>query len=208
MPDSRLLLFISIAALLTITPGADMALVTKSALSGGRKAALFTTLGICLGCLVHAVASSLGLSVILNQSAAAFHAVKLAGAAYLIYIGVQALRSARTPMAAALPQSAPPSSRRRSFLEGLQTNLLNPKVALFYLTFLPQFLTPGAPVLAQSVLLAGLHIMMGFVWLTVFAAFISSLGAALSRPMVKRRMEAATGAVLVGLGIRLALVER
>ena len=212
MPDSRFLLFVGIAALLTITPGADMALVTKNTLRGGRRAALFTTAGICLGCLIHAVASSLGLSVILSQSAAAFHAVKLVGAAYLIYLGAQALWSARrTPAGTEHLPRAPagsPSSDRRNFLEGLLTNLLNPKVALFYLTFLPQFLAPGAPVLAQSVLLAGVHIMMGFVWLTVFAAFIGSLGATLARPVVKRRMEAATGAVLVGLGLRFAVVDR
>ena len=157
-----LLVFTGIAAILTITPGADTALVTKNAISRGRSAGFATTFGIALGCLVHSVASALGLSAILAQSAEAYQLVKMVGAVYLIYIGIQSLwgawRSGSSPSSPVA--TASPTSTRRSFTEGLFTNLLNPKVALFYLTFLPQFVKPGANVLQQSVLLACIHIAM------------------------------------------------
>lgn len=127
-----MLIFLTIAAVLTITPGADMALVTKNTITRGRSAAFLTTLGICLGCLIHATLSGLGLSAILNRSATLFEAVKLAGAVYLIYIGAMSLRSA------VLGRSAPdvvnhiqPATGLRSFTEGLFTNLLNPKSRSF-----------------------------------------------------------------------------
>jgi threonine/homoserine/homoserine lactone efflux protein len=202
MLDSRFFVFLGIAALLTITPGADMALVTRNALTRGRTAAFLTTLGICLGCLIHAVASSAGLSAILSRSAQAFQVVKLIGAGYLIFLGVRTFAT-RSP--AALPRATKGLS---NFSEGLLTNLLNPKVALFYLTFLPQFIAPGEPVLRKSILLAGVHIVMGLVWLTAYAAFLGQLSGLLSRSAVKRRMEVLTGAVLIALGLRLAVVER
>ena len=207
----RFLVFLGIAALLVVTPGADMALVTKTALGRGRTAAFFTTLGICLGCLIHAVASAVGLSIILARSALAFDVVKVAGACYLIFLGIQGLRGSSEPKAAA--EAAPearrhPLGRLRSFVEGLLTNVLNPKVALFYLTFLPQFILQDDPILPQSLLLAGVHISMGLVWLSLYAAFISRLGAVLGRSAVKRRIEALTGAVLIALGVRLAFEKR
>ena len=202
MLDSRFFVFIGVAALLTITPGADMALVTRNALTRGRRAAWLTSLGICLGCLIHAIASSAGLSAILSRSAEAFQIVKLIGAGYLIFLGVRTL--------AARGENAAPIAPRglSNFSEGLLTNILNPKVALFYLTFLPQFIGPGEPVLKKSILLASVHITMGLAWLTAYAAFLGRLGGMLSRSRVKRRMEALTGAVLIALGLRLAVAER
>ena len=202
MLDSRFFVFVGVAALLTITPGSDMALVTRNALTRGRGAAFLTSLGICLGCLIHAIASSAGLSAILSRSAEAFQIVKLIGAGYLIFLGVRTLATRGEA-------AAPTASRGLSnFSEGLLTNLLNPKVALFYLTFLPQFIAPGEPVLRKSILLASVHISMGLVWLTAYAAFLDRLGGVLSRSRVKRRMEALTGAVLIALGLRLAVAER
>jgi threonine/homoserine/homoserine lactone efflux protein len=210
--DSRFIAFLGIAALLTIIPGADTALVTKNALSRGRTAAFFTTFGICLGCLCHATASALGLSVVLRESARAYEWVKLAGAAYLVYIGARSLWAARHNPKMDLANTPAASGTNagwlRSFSEGLFTNLLNPKVALFYLTFLPQFIAPGESVLRKSLFLAGIHVLMGLAWLCSYAMLLDRMSSVLSRPAVKRRLEAFTGAVLVAFGLRLALERR
>jgi len=209
--DARFVAFLSIAALLTIMPGADTGLVTKNAISRGRTAAFFTTFGICLGCLCHATASALGLSVVLRESARLYEWVKLVGAGYLVYIGGRALWGARKPYPVR-PAAAFRTEQRRgiwfSFVEGLFTNLLNPKVAIFYLTFLPQFIAPGENVLRKSVLLASVHVLMGLVWLCSYAMLLDRMSAILTRPSVRRKLEAFTGAVLVGFGLRLAIERR
>lgn len=110
--------------------------------------------------------------------------------------------------AAAIPGGQTAKARLASFTEGLLTNLLNPKVAIFYLTFLPQFIQPGAAALQQSLLLGGIHISIGFIWLTAYAAFIDRLSRWLRRPHVKRRIEAITGGLLIALGLRLAFEKR
>jgi RhtB (resistance to homoserine/threonine) family protein len=205
--DPRLYAFIGVAALLTILPGADMALVTRNVLAVGRRRAMLTIVGICAGCVIHATASALGLSAILATSATAFNVVKTLGAGYLIWIGVTSIRDASKPAA---PPSAEANTRARlgPFLQGFLTNILNPKVAVFYLTFLPQFIAPGAPVLRRSLLLASIHIAMGFVWLTAYAWFIDRLGAVLTRPRVKAWLERVTGGLLIALGARLAWERR
>lgn len=207
--DSQILAFSGLAALLTITPGADTALVLRSALFRGRPAALATVWGIATGCLVHAVASALGLSVVLSQSAEAFTLVKWIGAAYLGWLGFHSLRGAwRAGTGAVQPAPLAAAGAGRSFREGLFTNLLNPKVALFYLTFLPQFVSPAGDPLRQSVGLALIHIVMGIVWLSAVTLFVGRLSPYLVRDAVRRRLEAVTGALLLGLGVRLALEER
>jgi RhtB (resistance to homoserine/threonine) family protein len=211
--DPKLVMFIGLVAVLTVTPGADTALVTRNTLSHGRTAALCTTLGISLGCAVHATLSGLGLSAILSQSAALFEAVKFVGAGYLLFLGVRSLLGAgHGPLPAAGAAPAPAVARegawRGAFLQGLLTNVLNPKVALFYLTFLPQFMNPGDPVVLKSLALAGIHILLGLVWLSTYAYFISRLSDLLLRPAVRRRFERVTGGLLILLGLRLAWERR
>lgn len=214
MFDSGLAAFALVVFVLTITPGADTMLVIRNTLRGGRRDGMMTASGVISGVFTHAVLSALGLSVILSRSAAAFHSVKLVGALYLVWLGIQSLRSARRPTGLAVidasddaPGSALPP-RRRPFLEGLLTNILNPKVAIFYLAFLPQFIAPGDPVLAWSLLMALIHNMMGILWLGLIAVLVSRSRQWVRRPTVKRWLDAVSGTVLVALGIRLALEER
>jgi RhtB (resistance to homoserine/threonine) family protein len=205
MPDPLFVAGLAVLALLTISPGADTALVTKVTLERGRRAALLATLGICSGLLVHATASALGLSVILATSAEAFMIVKLVGAAYLTYLGVQALRSSFRPEAPHMPSSRHGAS---PYLQGVFSNVLNPRVAVFYLTFLPQFISPGDNVLARSLAFAVAHSVMGIVWLSAYAYVLSRVSAALGGAGVRRWLERVTGGVLIGLGSRLALERR
>ena len=191
-----------VLALLTISPGADMALVAKVTFERGRRAAFVTTLGICSGLFVHATASALGLSVILATSAEAFTVVKLAGAAYLAYLGV---RSVRASFHDASPEPATARRGATPFLQGLLSNVLNLKVAVFYLTFLPQFIDPNGNVLAQSLFLALVHAVMGIAWLTAYAYVLGRLVRMLAGGGVRRALERVTGVVLIALGLRLAL---
>ncbi len=205
--DPQLVAFVGIAAVLTITPGADMALVLRNTLAHGRRTAFYTTLGICSGLWVHAILSAVGLSAILSQSAELYEAVKLVGAGYLAFLGAQSLLGRGHASAAPESGETRGAARRtlaRSFSEGLLNNVLNAKVALFYLTFLPQFIPAGTPVLERSLLLASIHIGMGLVWLAAYAYAIDRFSAALLRSGWRRRLEQATGVVLVGFGVRLA----
>lgn len=197
---------LAVLALLTISPGADMALVAKVTLDRGRRAALWTIVGICSGLPVHATASALGLSVILATSAEAFTIVKLAGAVYLGYLGIRSLRdSFRVHLT---NEPAPPRRAATPYFQGLLNNVLNPKVAVFYLTFLPQFIDPSGNVLAQSLAFALAHSAMGIVWLSAYAYVLERLSAFFARSGVRRWLERVTGAVLVGLGLRLAIERR
>ena len=210
--NAQMLAFLGIAALLTITPGADMAIVTKNALGYGRKAAFLTTLGINTGCLSWAAASALGVSAVLSASVTAFTALKLAGAAYLVWLGLRAIWHTRGRSAAFEEPALDAADRGRPgavfYREGLLTNLLNPKIAVFYSTFLPQFIGPGDPYLLKSLLLAGIHNLIGVLWLTGYAHVVTRAGDLLRRPPVKRALDRLTGTVLIALGLRLATTTR
>ena len=211
MFDSSMLTFTGIALLLTITPGADTMLVMRSVVARGQRAGLLTTIGICCGLFVHASLSAVGLSVILVRSAAAFELVKLVGAAYLIFLGIQSLwrvmhHQSRGADDAPLERGhGTARTKRRPFLEGLLTNVLNPKVAVFYLAFLPQFIRPGDPVLLKSVFLASIHFLLGLLWLSLVTLVLGRLRAVLTRPHIQQRLEAITGVILIAFGVRLAL---
>jgi threonine/homoserine/homoserine lactone efflux protein len=199
------LLFVGIVALLTITPGADMAMVARSVFTGGRRDAFATTLGISAGCLAWAFASALGVAAVLAASQTAYDALRLVGALYLVWLGVQSLLAARRGH-----QPAVETSGRRSspFRQGLLTNLFNPKIAVFYSTFLPQFIGPGDPALLISMLLAGVHITLGIAWLSLYAWLLARAVEAFKGSRLRRALDALTGTVLVALGLRLALERR
>lgn len=205
MPQEPLV-FLGVVALLTITPGADMAMVARSVLFGGRRDALATTLGICAGCLVWAIVSAAGVAAVLAASETAYDGLRLVGAAYLIWLGVQSLLAARR---GADPAADLGSLRRPSpFRQGLLTNLFNPKIAVFYSTFLPQFIGPGDPVLLLSMLLAGVHIALGLVWLSAYAWLLDRAVTTFKSSRLHRALDALTGTVLVALGLRLAAERR
>jgi threonine/homoserine/homoserine lactone efflux protein len=182
--------------------------VAKVTLQDGKRAAFFTSLGISSGLPVHATASALGLSVILSTSAIAFTIVKIAGAAYLAYLGVHSLLRSFDRSATEARTAARARTRwhRGFFFQGFLNNVLNPKVALFYLTFLPQFINPGDNVLLRSLLLAGIHVTLGIAWLTTYAYAIDRIGRLVQN--ARRWLERVSGAALIGLGVRLALERR
>jgi RhtB (resistance to homoserine/threonine) family protein len=216
--DPMLLSFTLVAGLLTLTPGADTMLVLRNVLSGGRSSGMATTVGICSGLFVHATLSALGLSVILQSSAAAYEFVKTLGAAYLIFLGVKSLWQlaqrpaggpASTDGSAHLPHRPPVVHQTgRSYREGLLNNLLNPKVAVFYLAFLPQFIRPGDVVLAKSLLMAGIHAVEGLLWLGFLSLVLDRGRTLIQTGAVRRWLEGISGIVLVGLGVRLFFERR
>jgi threonine/homoserine/homoserine lactone efflux protein len=201
-----LLPFLAASVLITVIPGADMALVTRQVLVGGQGLARRTIAGNLTGILVHGVALAAGLSALIVASATAYTTVKLAGAVYLVWLGVQAIRSARRPAAEVDVSGAAP---KRAFLAGLISTVLNPKPALFFLTFLPQFVDPGrGAVLPQTLTLAAIHVVVGLVWLTAYAYLVDRARAALTAPRVKAWLERSTGTLLVALGVRVAVERR
>jgi RhtB (resistance to homoserine/threonine) family protein len=203
--------FLPVAAVLIIVPGPDTALVTKNAVLHGRQAALGTALGVNLGLVVWTVAAALGLAAVVRASAVAFTALKLIGAAYLIWLGVQALRVARRQSATGVAEG---SVRARhlgglgGFRQGLASDLSNPKIAVLFTSLLPQFVAARAPTLMPFLLLGAIFVAMTLVWLCAYATLAARASATLQRPAVARALERFTGVVLIGLGVRLATESR
>src|SRR5436190_5747817 len=193
--------FLAIAVFVVVTPGVDTALVTKNALLHGRRAALLTALGVNAGIAVWTTASAFGLGALLHRSETLFTAVRLAGAAYLVVLGAQAVWWSWRRGQPVAPVRLP--SRRSPFVQGVLSNLLNPKIAVFFTSFLPQFVSPDGPVLGQLLVLGALFNVLGIVWLLSCAVFVSRAGDALRRPRVRAALERVTGFVLIALGLRL-----
>ena len=213
MVDPQVIAFTGIAALLTITPGADTMMILRSVFARGQKAGVLTMIGICSGLFFHATLSALGLSLILVRSAAAFEIVRLLGAGYLIYLGTKSLwraRSARAGTKFSTPENIVTKRKKnwKAFLEGTLTNVLNPKVAIFYLAFLPQFISPHDWVFGKSVLLAGIHFTLGIIWYSILIFSLDRMRGLLIRPRVKQRLDALSGAILIAFGVRLAVERR
>jgi threonine/homoserine/homoserine lactone efflux protein len=200
-------LFMLAGFLLNITPGPDMAYIMGRSAQLGARAGAVAALGISAGCFVHIAAAALGLSAILATSAEAFFILKLVGAAYLVWVGISLLRHAGTSGAGA---GKAPISLRGIFLQGFLTNALNPKVALFFLAFLPQFISAGAPskplafiVLGLIFVTVGTVVCLLIAWGTARASSLLGAGSA-----ARRWMERALGGLFVLLGIRLAFLQR
>jgi RhtB (resistance to homoserine/threonine) family protein len=208
--DPQVLAFALVAALMTVSPGADTFLVVRNTLRGGRGDGWATVAGICCGLFVHALLSALGVSAILAHSATAFLALKVAGAAYLAWLGIQSLRTAARGSGVTAPAAIDRSrvAATRSFREGFLTNLLNPKVIVFYLALLPQFVSPGDAVLPKSLLLTAIHFAEGIVWLGLVAWGVDRSRRCFLKPALRRWMDALCGTILVALGLRLALAQR
>jgi threonine/homoserine/homoserine lactone efflux protein len=201
--------FLAVAAVVVLTPGVDTALVTRNAVLHGRTAALASAVGVNVGIAFWTVAAAAGLAALVAASAHAFLAIKLAGALYLVYLGLQALLAARRHALAA----ARTTPRRRvgagaAFRQGLVSNLLNPKIAVFFTSLLPQFVGTHHAVAPQLLLLGALFNAIGVGWLVTCAVLAARGRDLLSRPRVRRMLDRATGIVLVGLGVRLALEHR
>jgi threonine/homoserine/homoserine lactone efflux protein len=212
MPDAQhLLLFVLAGWLLNLTPGPDVLCIVTHAVRGGVRAGVAAAGGVLCGCLVHVIAATLGVAALLAASAPAFGLLKWAGAAYLAWTGVRMLRSAPpSTLASALPAPTPAASTRRAaFARGFLTNVLNPKVALFFLAFLPQFIAPGAPDATRVFLQLGLIFTVGslpvcLLW-AVAASWLARRAGAGLRGM--HRLERAAGLMFIGFGVRLALTD-
>jgi len=216
MPD-LLLPYVGLIVLLTITPGPDMVLVLRNGLRAGTSAAWMTGVGCCSGIAIHAVAATVGLSAILAASAEAFTVLKLAGAAYLIWLGVSSIVSTigrpseDDEALAALARSQPEPARidtRTAFRQGLISNLLNPKIAILFLTLLPQFIATGEPRVATTAFLAATFIAVGLVWMRLFSLALGPISRALRREAIGEWIERVTGAVLIAIGVGVALERR
>jgi len=216
---AALLAFTLAAAILTITPGLDTALVLRTAAIEGGRRALMAGLGICAGCLLWGAIAAFGLGSLLAVSTLAYDTLRICAAAYLFYLGAKllwrTLPGRRSAQAAASENassaSAPPfasTSATGWFLRGCLTNALNPKVGIFYITFLPQFIPTGANVLTFSLLLAAVHALLGVLWFTLLVAATRPLAKWLSRPTVMRGLDRMTGAVFIAFGLKLALEKR
>jgi threonine/homoserine/homoserine lactone efflux protein len=202
-----LALFVLACVLLAITPGPDSTLVFAQSLKHGRRGGLVASFGVITGCLVHVTAASVGLSALLAASAAAFNVVKWAGAAYLAFIGVRAILAAGRRSSA--PAAEPEALRTSSvFWTGFLTNVLNPKVAVFFLAFLPQFVSSGSPHAPLGFAVLGLiFIVIGLIWLVVLA-FVAARSAAALSGRLKVWLERALGMAFIALAAKLAFAQR
>jgi threonine/homoserine/homoserine lactone efflux protein len=201
-------LFVTTGMLLNLTPGPDTLYILGRSVAHGRRAGVASALGISVGSIFHTAAAALGLSALLATSAWAFIVVKLAGAAYLIFLGVRALLERQSEMA--VPANFKRRGAAAAFRQGILTNILNPKVALFFLAFLPQFIDSAAPSKTSAFLILGLtFVTTGTIWCLILAWFSSAFSARLREsPTVTALLNRAVGSLFIFLGLRLAVAAR
>ncbi|SOC15731.1 RhtB (resistance to homoserine/threonine) family protein [Ureibacillus xyleni] len=196
--------FLLLSLFVVMSPGIDTALITKRTISDGRKDGYQMALGITTGSLVHTFAAAFGLSAILMKSAVAFEIVKYVGAIYLIYLGVSSFIS-RKKKTVNDEDETHFDIKKSAFKQGLLSNVLNPKVAMFFLTFLPQFVKAGENATEQLIMMGVIYTLLSISWFFIYVFFINFLREWLMSPKVQRVMDKATGLVLIGFGLKLAM---
>ncbi|MEW5420674.1 LysE family translocator [Amorphus sp. 3PC139-8] len=207
-PTTAILAFSLAAGLLTITPGLDTALVLRTATVEGGREAMAAGAGVVAGVLAWGLFASLGLGAVLAVSELGYRVLQYAGAAYLVWLGAKLLLAGLRGAGEALEGAGLEASRGRStgwFWRGLMTNLLNPKVGVFYVSLLPQFIPVGVPIVGFSIGLAAIHAAMGLTWFAILTAATRPFATLLRRPGFVRGVDGLTGSVLVAFGVRLAL---
>lgn len=200
---SHLLVATGVLALLTVLPGPDMAVITRAALVGGREAATRAAAGIVTGLLVWGTLAVLGLTALLTASPRAYLVVKVLAVLYLLYLGVQAFRTRHAPVTDL--ELTPPTSTtaRAPFLTGLTTDLLNPKIAVFYTAMLPTLAPPSLPGARGLALLVVIHVALTFAWQVGYAQLLTRARHVVGRPAVRRALDRVTGVALIGFAVRL-----
>ena len=208
---SHLAAFLGVSAIVIVTPGPDTALTIRNSLLGGRRAGIFTALGVSTGQACWTLAASAGVAALLVASEPAFVALKLLGAAYLVFLGVQALRSAffgRSLHVAAAAPSQPRLPPVVAFRQGVISNLGNPKMAVFFTSLLPQFTSSGEASFGALLALGLVFCLMTLIWLSAYSIAVAKAGDFLRRPRIRRAVDALVGAVLIAFGLRLASERR
>jgi RhtB (resistance to homoserine/threonine) family protein len=205
-----LLVFVGVAAIVIVVPGPDTAVVTKNVLVHGRRAAIGTSLGVSAGLSIWTLAAAVGVASVVRASAPAFTALKLVGALYLVWLGLQAFRAAGQTKSAARPRTTPKPALGAlgGFRQGLLSDLANPKIGIFFTSLLPQFVDPGHSVILPFLALGAVFVLMTVVWLCAYCLIAARAAATLQRPRVQAAMDRVTGFVLIALGLRLALERR
>ncbi|MGW3469044.1 LysE family translocator [Saccharopolyspora sp. NPDC000995] len=196
-----LLGFLTVLVITYVVPGPDFAVVLRNA-TRSAKAGYLASAGVLTGVCVHITAAALGLSALLAQSAVAFTVVKVVGAGYLVFLGVQALWASRKKTVAEAP-AEPARTSRLAFVQGFLSNVSNPKAVLFFVSLMPQFIDRTAPVLPQTLLLGLLTLGFGVVWWPLLVSVANRIRGVFARPRVRRVLDRLTGVVFIGLGIRL-----
>ena len=203
--DTQLLAFAGVSLLLAVTPGPDMAVVTKNALAHGRRGVVLTTSGIALALVIWVSATAVGLSALLRTSSEVLFLLKIVGACYLAYLGVRTLLESRARPADLLAVTPPAAPAHAVFRQGFLSAISNPKLGVFFVTFLPQFVLPGQAVLPRLLVLGVTFAVIGWLWMNVYGLFVTRLRQVITAPRVRQWMQRVTGVVLLGFGARLAL---
>jgi len=201
-----MLTFLVMTIFVVMSPGLDTALITKRTISNGARDGFQMALGFTAGSLIHTIAVTIGLSALLMQSALAFGIIKWVGALYLIYLGVKALL-AKKAIPTVATTTAPPKKQHSAFLEAFLSNVLNPKVIVFFLTFLPQFITDDRHATRDFLLMGSTYAVCTVIWFSLYVICLYYIREWLLSPTVQLWMERATGVVLIGFGLKLLFTK-